>query len=306
MAKKEVFEYQYRYLGDAKDIDIDTLITSQVHFAAMVKEVQNRYFPDSKISIRINGFSPDSFGVNEQMIIEQVTTLFTKENIVLASVVVGIVADFIAIKKAVKGDKEAKIEEKKIDNNRTEINITIQDSPGTKLKVYTNAMDLYKNSDEMDRASKKNIAAIDKDENIDGIELNDVENKKNILQANKDEFKYILADSIYSKKEDKDKDEEVDLLVKKPDLSPKNSNNVHWDFIYKGRKITAQIEDESFIKKVLDGQKFGRGDSLRANVKIHYKLDSSLGTYLESKFTVTRIIKINERLLGGDQLSIPD
>jgi hypothetical protein len=25
MAKKEVFEYQYRYLGDAKDIDIDTL-----------------------------------------------------------------------------------------------------------------------------------------------------------------------------------------------------------------------------------------------------------------------------------------
>jgi hypothetical protein len=82
----------------------------------MVKEVQSKYFPDSKISIRINGFTPDSFGVNEQIILEQISNLFTKENILLASTIIGIVADFISIKKAVKGNKEAKIEEKKIDN----------------------------------------------------------------------------------------------------------------------------------------------------------------------------------------------
>lgn len=86
------------------------------------------------------------------------------------------------------------------------------------------------------------------------------------------------------------------LFIKKPNLFPIKNKKWVWELIHTGRDIKAVIIDDVFLQKINNGLKVGQGDRLKADLKIYYKFDERLNTYLESgKYEVSNITDIIER-----------
>ena len=49
-------DYEFKYLGNSHYIDINTLLSSQFHFSAIVNEVKSQLFPEVNLKIKVKSF----------------------------------------------------------------------------------------------------------------------------------------------------------------------------------------------------------------------------------------------------------
>lgn len=119
----------------------------------------------------------------------------------------------------------------------------------------------------------------------------------NNLQINKKDFSSFEEENPYLiKRTDEQIKKNQILYIKKPNLYPENKKKWIWELIHQGRDIKATIIDAAFLKKINDGLKVGQGDRLQADLKVFYKFDERVNTYLESqKYEVSNITEVIER-----------
>jgi hypothetical protein len=100
---------------------------------------------------------------------------------------------------------------------------------------------------------------------------------------------------ISKEKDEKTVDNAI-MYIKKLDINPEKHSK--WDVIYEGRKVPVFIKDEDFLRRVKAGEKFGNGDKLRCQIKIHQKIDEETGAFLDDRYEILNvrdIIRKNEQ-----------
>ena len=97
--------------------------------------------------------------------------------------------------------------------------------------------------------------------------------------------------------EERDSGEETQVYIVKPSFDPK----LKWDVLYKGIRITAWMRDKEFQSRIERGERFAKGDILTVELKVHQKLDPSLGTYINKSY---EIVRVKEHIPRAEQKSL--
>ena len=290
LVKKIQSTYEYKYLGEQNYIDINTLLTSQFHFAFIVNEIQKEIFPNENLKIKIQSFKDGTFNVTHIFELCSVGLFYLSTDINYFTSLFSVLSDYLSIKLFLK-DKTAD-DIKEHGNNKVEINIS-HEGQGP-LIIEKDAFNIYQKNEPLDTAIRKNIQALDEDEEIEGVEIREKGHVEPRIYLSRKDFPILSCPNGYMAKETKEEISKETLFIKRADHFPKNI--ARWGFIHHGRPITASITDGTFIAKINDGERFGQGDSLEADIKVFYKWDDRFQTYIESgKFEVTKVHRIIRR-----------
>jgi hypothetical protein len=286
-------QFEFKYQGESHSIDINTLLTSQFHYAAILNEIKNNLYPDIELKIRIQSFEEGSFDINQLIEITTISGLFVFQNVDYISQIFRVLKAYIDIKKVLEGKKPEKIEE--LAENK--IALVINGNNNTVI-VDKDAFNIYQNNYQIHKALYKNAEILEHDPEIDGVKITNKTTNETILDIPRSEFLDLSLDNPFLDKEINVKIiEDAVLYIRKLEISPKR--NSKWDFIYEGRKINSvPIHDDIFLNQVIEGKKFGNGDRLKARLRIIQKLDIPTGVYLDEKYevlVVKNIVPKNEQ-----------
>lgn len=286
MAIQREFEFKYEG-GDT--IDVNTLLTSQFHFLAIINEIQRELHADSQISIKIKAFTPGSFVV--QLVIEAswVANLFTVPNATLLLDTVATFASIVELHKMLKGKKATHVQEK---GDHLEIK-----SAGQTIQIQNAVFNIYKNNNVVNGAIQKNFEMLDQDEDVKGITIRDSKTKKRILNVARKDFADLSTPNSYLSRDTTEEiHPEETLFIKKPHLFPEKNKVWVWEFIHKGRDIKAKISSAELKRAVDEGFKVGQGDRLVGDLKIGYKWNEKFMTYVEdNRFELVKVHYFIER-----------
>lgn len=299
MTKKRESHYEFKYEGDNHYININTLLSSQFHFSAIIQEVKSDIFPNIKLDVKVKSFEKGSFDVNQLIEVSAVTGLFAMENIEYVKTIFSTISEIISIKKFLKGEKADKAIEK---GDKVELTINLNGKNNT-LKIGKDAFKIYTGNKIVNEALIQDVKTLDADEEIKGIKLTEKKSGQVIIDVPREDFSEIDYDNPYLVKEE-DSDErikQVNVGIQKWETVPKK--NSKWSLIYENRIINqVVIRDEDFLKRILEEKlRFGAGDSLAVDLLIKLKKDEYSGMFLEDKFEILKVHGIKWR---GEQTSL--
>jgi len=243
--------------GGNNEIDAMLLASTMNDLVNILQQITYEIEPESFIKLTVTSFRPGSFNIDIKAIVNYFKNLLNKDNLEMASKILGILLACFQIKKHLKGDKPKSVEYK-------EDKSVITNSAGEQLIEDKRCAEIYFKNNKID----KNITNIfnvmvhcgDRD-NLTIIH----NNKNNVIAIHKDEFQDMATEIV--KPEDNIEKTltntiETNLLLKKPDLL----GNSKWGFIF-DKSIEATIKDEQWLHKVHTGK-----IKLYAGVKIPVKL----------------------------------
>ncbi|NLD48572.1 MAG: hypothetical protein GX660_15520 [Clostridiaceae bacterium] len=294
---QQITTFEFKYQGESTSIDINTLLVSQFQYTAILNEIKNQLFPDIELKIKIQSFERNSFDVNQIIEITTVTGLLIFENKEFIAEIFKYLKAYLEIKKLLGDKKPDSIE--KVGNENIALTINVKGNNNT-VVVSENAFKIFQNNYTIHRALTKNGEILEKDPEIEGIQITNQITQEKILDIPRTDFPMLTIDNAFINKELNEKiTEDAILYIKKLDLNPEKK--VKWDFIFEGRKINSvSIIDIDFHKKVKEGTKFGNGDRLKCRLKTIQKLDIDTGAYIDDKFEVLLVKDIIRKDEQGD------
>lgn len=244
--------------GGENEIDASLFASTMNNIVDLLQQITIQLEPEAYIKLKITSFQYGSFCIDLKAVISYIKNLLTKDNINMASTIIGTLASCFEIKKHLKGDKPKSIEYK---GNKS----FITNSQGEMLIKDKSAAEVYFGNAQVDRGITNifNIMVLSGDRDSLVIRYN---NNQNEIKIQKDEFANMAKNVINNEtKVNKTLTNTIytNLLLKKPDLL----GNSKWGFIF-DKSIEATIKDEEWLHRVHTGQI----KDLYAGVKIPVKL----------------------------------
>ncbi|MFC1561871.1 hypothetical protein ACFL4Q_02620 [candidate division KSB1 bacterium] len=281
--------YTFSYIGEQNVLNLNTLISTQMHLSAVLNEINKVVCPDCELQIKIESFSNGSFDVN--LIYE----LLPLAGILLGSYNVDTIASLIEfftatikLKQFLKGEEP---DSTQVDGDSTVVN------KGGKQNTYnTNVYNLYIESDVLNNNLRSAFITLDDDTSINDFELR--EKKRTLIKVKRDDFSSLGVPNKIIQESKHVFENKIELAVVKPDFDTKKKRK--WGFIYKGRFINAKITHDKFYEQIDEGTKFGQGDSLVVDMIIYKEFDKRYNTYIDSSYEITIVHKILPREQQGD------
>ena len=281
-------ELQFKYDGEEHLIDINTFVSSQMHIAAVLAEIQAKLFPDQQLQIKLRGFSEGSFITDLVLQLPTAQSVLTGAQTIqpLISVFAGLVtlANFLGGRKP-----------REVTRIGDDIEITINGENNTVFVVQKDAFDLYKSNPTINNALRKNFETLSDDDNVEGFSVLDLNEGSEILNINRTEFERTASPNPYFETDTRDDfDNEAVLTIKRPDFFPR-SDRSKWEFHYQGRTIKAAIKDDGFNRRISEGLRIGKGDRIKVMLRKVMKYDQNWDEYLEHGFEVCQVTGIIPR-----------
>uniref|UniRef100_A0A7V2ZHH6 Uncharacterized protein n=1 Tax=Ignavibacterium album TaxID=591197 RepID=A0A7V2ZHH6_9BACT len=283
-----------KFDGELNQIDAQTLIQSLACIVTIVEEVNQELFSDQVIDIKINAISKGSFIIDIDIItkiLSEVTPLLQRENVDLLAKIIAIITGIFTIRKFLKGEKPT-------ERKDYEENIQIKNTEGSELTIDKQTFNIYNTNININAALDNHFEALNADPSIKSFQI--IDKKSNsIFKADKEEFAKLTSQEKFEEilAEEKIIKLRTFLIIFKIVFDDKYK----WEFIYKGNKIKAFIEDETFFKKIDKGEKFSKGDSLEVELEILQYFDHSVKTYLNKTY---RVLKVLSHIPRDEQIDI--
>lgn len=267
--------FLFRYTGDNSTIDLNTLLVTQFHYLGVLNEICNKITPNEEVKITISAFHKKSFGVEQVIELVALGAIAYPNNISDLKIFFEVLREYLSIKNFLGESKADKIVQTE---NKIVINFN-----GNDITVSEDAFNIYQNSTIADEALRKSGEALENDEEVEGIEITEVEDDKPLLKIDRKDFEKLSKKNGYlAQKEEKVENRNNQIVyLKKFDTDP--TTNTQFQFIYKERKISrVKISDESFLRRIKEGLRFGNGDALVVNLSIRKKKDTVADVFVES------------------------
>lgn len=266
--------------GGENKVDAELFVQTINNTIKLVKASANAIDPTSFLRLEIRAHKEGSFEAVIDVVARCSESLFSKENVRLASEIATGFLAFLQIKQFLRGKKAKKIEKgirtTKIinqDDNSLEVKNEIAE-PYFKNNIIENSIiNIFNEVTQHPR---------------DYFLVEHQENKVNITKEDYEHMAHcILTEDSVRTKVETPSPIHVNLLLKKPDLLGHSS----WDFVY-NKKISARIEDNEFLRKVHQGKikTLYAGVKIPCLLKIEYELDNMFNLILGSeKYTVLKV-----------------
>lgn len=284
-------ELKIKFGGDTHEIEANTYINSLLHFTSIVQEVNKGISKDKKIEVKIRANIAGSFIVDLMImpsdIIDGVKQIFSSEHITYASELIKTVSEVYKVAKHLFGKKP-----KNITNDKDE-SISIENFEGNVQVFDFRGANIYLNNQNIKEAIAQEFETLESDKNVTSFELLN-KNEEPLIEINQKEF-YNLSSS--GSTEELSKNERIETIsnanlnISSLDWEFKKK----WDFYYLGNKISAKVTDSTFGERIDKGERFGKGDTLNAEMEITQKFDESVNSFVNKSYTITKILKHIER-----------
>ena len=297
--------YEYQYIGDKKFIEINTLLSSQLHFVTIINEVQRSLLPEIDLKINVEAPEKGSFIFRQLYQWAVGNSLFAKENVEywnnlggVSGIIFSAVGSLYKLFLHLKGGKAK--ETKEVDSER----IMVVNDGGQLIILEKSVFNLYSSNQALNEAFRKQMETLEADPSVEGIKISNSETKEVIIDVPRENFPDFISGNSYL---DSDKivkpKPTIRLFIKKPDLFPK-TDKVVWEFIYDGKPIKATITDVSFIAQINNGLRVGQGDSLIADLDIIAEYDKRFNTHIDKRYEITSVKSIEPKSDPPKQMSI--
>lgn len=269
---------QIVFEGQTHQIDANTLINVLIHYQTVITEANKELGGGAKIiDLKVNAIEKGSFVVDVSLV-EGLKEIFTGGNIGYMADLCTVVGGVFGAYKILKGIPAKKEEDKqaisiKGDNANVTINHTI-------VKVY--------NQPVVREAISKTIETADSDVNVEGLKVDS--GNQNTITFKKDQFKEYIYDDFDSEKSMPNEQEEiVDAVLTIIALNFEPGSR--WQFIYNGFKIPMIVKDDALMKKINEGERFGKGDAIRVKMKIVKRYNPTYKAYENKSYKIVEFIE---------------
>jgi len=296
---KQQRQFEFKYQGD-NFIDLNTLITSQFHFLATVNEIQKELYPEIELKLRVGAFSKGSFVVDLLMESSWKDHLFNKDNAETLSYIVGAFASLVGIHKYLKGRKADRIQESG-DNVIIEVN-----GDRNSITVDRRVFNIYKDNTSINKAIQQNFELLNADPEIEGVEVAEadpVKGRVKLVDVPRDQFKELSTPNAYMARDTMDEvHQNQNIYIRKANLMPEKNKVWKWEFIHRGRDITAKVTDWNLAERINTGLRLGQGDRIVADIRIGYKYSDQFATFIESGSY--EVVKVHDIIARSEQRSL--
>jgi hypothetical protein len=274
---------QLRYSG--KDVDqgrMDVYAASQnmVAFSEfMVAAVKATYGPQAEARAEVSGYGKGSFITDICFTVGgPLATLFS--SVAAPEQLFDVIKEAFALWKHLRGAPPEKVEQ-----NEQKISVTNNNGQIIQIKAETfNLVMSDKGGDTVSRfvGAALNGAGIDSV----SVQLPENKSKNEIVSVKKSEAPYFKPVDI--EKPVTENVGEYALIIESAVFKDGNK----WKFSDGSSSFSADIEDQNFLKRVEDGERFGKGDVLRVEMRIK---QSSIGVKLAVERAIIKVIDHQDR-----------
>lgn len=278
-----------KFEGQTHQIDANTLINILIHYQSVITEANKELSGGAKaIELKVNAFEKGSFVVDVSIVESLIKQVFSGDTVEYLANLGAVVGGVFAAYKMLKG-KPAKSEEEKkaitinINNNNIVVNHTI-------VNVYNQPL--------VREAVSKSIETADADANVDGLVV-DSDGQKPVVFKKKDFKDYIYDDFDLENAIPTEISEETEAKLTIIGLNFEPGSR--WQFIYNGFKIQMIVKDDALMKKIDEGERFGKGDSIRVKMKITKRYNPTYNAYENKSY---RIVEFIDHILAPKQNNI--
>jgi hypothetical protein len=280
-----------RFDGETNQIEAETLINSLIHFTNIVHEVNKELNTERKLEIKINSLPKGSFiiDVTLQAIVDGVHTIFTKENIAVAKQVMDTVTGVFNLGKFLKGKAPKEV-------NTQSNGTTVYNTNGSVIVINNPVYNIYKSNRNIQDSLTQEFETLAKDSHVKGFEILDDKDNKLVDIPKDDFFQLANPEKFVAFPDEQLLTKIVVLNISTLSFEPTKK----WTFYYEGNKIQAKISPD-FSLRIDAGEKFAKGDSLKAEIEIQQVFDKSVNTYINKSF---RILQILEHYPRSEQLGL--
>lgn len=282
-------KYEFKYEGDFEGLDTLAVLHTQINFISIVREIKDKTYPEINLDMKMNGLEKGSLDIHHFLEVTAAAGITFMEGHEYIKNIFTILGDIISLKKFLKSSKPDSV-----DKNGDNITINFN---GDNLTIHEGAFSIYQKSPVITNALSNTSQILENFPEIDSVQLTSIDSDTKLVDIQKEDFEDLKTENPYlEKKTDEQVFTDQILYIKKPNLFPEDNKKWVWELIHKGRDIKAVITDPILRKKINNGLRIGQGDRIKASLKIFYKFDERLQTYIESnRYEVNNITEIINR-----------
>lgn len=252
----------------------------------LVKASSQAVNPSAFLRLEIKATKEGSFETVLDAVVKYTEDFFTKDNVRLATEIIGGYLAFLQIKRHLKGRKPKSIE-------RHAENTAIENQDGELFTATTNIVNCYFNDSKIDNSIVQIFTDL-KTSGRDGIVVQHNDFKQSFVQSDYDNMSVPVVEpnTSITAKENTETIRECELTLKKPDLI----GNSKWEVIFAGRQINVKIDDKIFISQIKEGKiKVSGGYRLITDLNICTEIDNNYNI-LSVDYTVVKVHGTKDRL----------
>lgn len=278
---------QLKFEGQTSSIDAGTLINVLMQYQSVAQEANRIYSGGTQeIKIQVNAIEKGSFIIDLEIVQNVIQQLFSKASVEYIAALTGIITFSYKAYKKLKG-KPIKTEDDKKEISSLLVNGDIN----VNINVY--------NSRATREAISKSIQAADDDASVEGFSVKDKEENA-IVAFSRDEFKEYKYDDFDTEEdipEERIIDSEATLII----VGLNFEKGARWQFMYDGFKIPIIVKDDALMRKIDEGERFGKGDSIRVKLRKIQKYNKEYRAYENKSY---KIIEFYEHIIPPKQTEI--
>jgi hypothetical protein len=278
--------FKIKFDGQAHQVDAQVLISSLIHTTTIIQELNKYLDSGKKIEIKVKALEKGSFLIHLELLettFDALKNIFTKENIIVVSSIIGGLVGLIQIKKHLKGKPPKEI---KNEDSRA----IIVNGDNNQISIDSNIYQIYENNTVINDALSQNFDTIDQDPAISAFEITD-KKEKPYVRVERSDFKDLSQKTEIIDENKKIIIENTRLYIVRLSFE----EGLKWDFYYRGNKISAKIADPNFQELIDNGESFAKGDVLEVELQINQIFEKSVNTYINKSYQINRIIQYHNR-----------
>lgn len=279
---RKSLDFKVQFGSDLNEIDANTFVSAIMGITAAINEINKEIQPDKKIDIKIKSLPPGSFVVLLTLVegyIDALMQFLADNDTSTIAQIISTLAGILAIKKHLKGDKPADVNE----NNEV---VNLQNSDGNTINVDKRTYNIYMKNPNIDSALTKTFDTIAKDDFVSDVDILD-SNENSLFTASMADFDSMALPYDIPSDEKRIKTEEVELVIFKVVFQ----ENFKWEFYYQGNRISAKLKDAEFHKTIDKGESFSKGDILVVELQINQVFEKSVNIYINKSYQINKVFK---------------
>lgn len=281
-------DFKIVFDSEKHEVDVEILIGCLMHTSNIVQEVNRSLGTEKKIEVKIKALEKGSFEVHIELVEKLLYSIFSRENLTVASEIVSVVGGLYGFANWLKGRKPSKIE-----NKGDEVEITNDKDEKTIINI--NVYNIFNENKAVRDNIAKQFSVLEKSEYIEGFKF---ESNEISTRISEEDFSAVATKFDTLNNENKEPIREILTNRKILIIRPSFDKDLKWDFVFEGQKLSAKMEDKAMIHIINQGEEFSKGDFMLVDLEVIKFYDNDLGIHMITKDSY-KILRYKEHIKTG-------
>ena len=261
--------------GQTHSIDANTLVNILVHFQLIVTEANKQMSGGAReVTLKVNALERGSFVIDMSVVQSIISQLFSNDALSYAADLCGVVGGVYALYGKFKG-KPVKTESEK----KEAVSIKVDGD----VTINVNTINVY-NQPPVRQAVSKSMETASEDPSVEGFRIRG-NGGGTCAEFGREDFKEYIYDGFDTEDEIADErvvDEDTTLYI----VGLNFETGSRWQFMYRGFRISMTVKDDALMKRIDEGERFGKGDAIKVKLRVVQRYNKSYKTYENKSYKI--------------------